>query len=378
MTNQPVGANDEIIYLFTTAGEAKPTYRRGILDSLTYPTGHVQQFSYRRSDIDPLVNPRVSSVTDAKAVIVFVDMDEQHVPTYMPLRWVTLLDLRPLLCLDNDPRYDPEEKVRFFLQLEDYVEYQEPGGYRQWHESLRILDAAREARKGGGRYFVVTGPNKLSAPKAGQLSWENLVTAVSQSSRFRNAIFLRLNHLRPYGRELADVPLNPYGDGPRTYLLRPGQDYQLDFDIFVGSGTTSSQSRSPVVTLASSSELITTTRPFQSVVSGLVQQFTILSCKRTVEETRAGLSVEIDEPVIGVVNTPNPVLLLDVRVSRGTLVLFLVLVFFGSLLISSDKDVLPIVLGAKDLLVWLFKIAGSVCFAGAAYLAFRKLPSGQG
>lgn len=113
------------------------------------------------------------------------------------------------------------------------------------------------------------------------------------------------------------------------------------------------------------------------MVSGLVQQHAILSCKRTVEEAESALSVEIGEPVENIVNTSNPVFLLKMDVSRQILVAFIVLVFMGSLLVSSDKDALAVFTCSPDLWGWLAKIAGSALLALAAYLGFRKFPSGQ-
>jgi hypothetical protein len=377
MDAPPIPTKDEIVYIFTTGANSKPTYRRGILDLLTYPTGHVQQFSYRRSDIRPSVNQLLSSPTEKKAVVVFVDMDPQALATYVPLRWVNILEILPPLVSDRG--YDPEERVKFFLEIGNYVEYQRSEGFRQWHQHLSSLDANREVKAGRATYFVVSGPNIFSAPQAsGLLSWENLVTSVSHSSRFRDAIFLRLNHLRTYGEEQAEIPLCSYSHGPRSYLLRPGQAYQLDFDVFANPKATRSQKDSGVVTLTCSSELVEVTKPFQSVVSGLVQQSVILSCKRTIEETGAALSVEIGEPVEGVVNTPSPVLFLQMSISRSTLWTFVVLVFLGGLLVSLDKETMATISCSPALFIWLAKLLGSVCLARAAFLAFRKLPSGQG
>ncbi len=369
-------ANDEILYLFTTAANSKPTYRRGILDLLTYPSGHVQQFSYRRSDIHPSVDRLVSLKTEAKAVVVFVDMDPNKVATYVPLRRVNILELTPTLVAD--PTYNPEERVKLFLRIGSYIEYQSSGDFRQWHQLLAALDAAREVKAGRAKYFVVPGPDVFGIPQAPeQLSWEYLVNAVAHSTRFSDSIFLRLSHVHFYGRGQAEVTLGAYREGPRAYSLRPGQAYQLDFDVFVKPGAAPSQGQSPIVMLTSSSEVITATKPFQSVVSGLVQESAILSCKRTIEETRAALTMEIGEPVKDVVNTPSPVLLLDVSVSRRVLWVFLILVFLGGLLVSSDKDALGVILPNPALWLWLAKFVGSVLLTIAAFMAFRKLPSGQ-
>jgi hypothetical protein len=305
-----------------------------------------------------------------------VDLDPNLVATYVPLRRVTILEITPPLV--TDPTYNPDERVKLFLQLGSYIEYKSSGDFRQWHQHLAVLDATREVKANRAKYFVVPGPDVFSTPQAPeQLSWEYLVNAVGHSARFRDSIFLRLSHVRSYGPRGADVRLGTYREGPRTYLLRPGQAYQLDFDIFVKPGAAPSQGQSPIVTLTSSSELITATKPFQSVVSGLVQESAIISCKRTIEETRAALTIEIGEPVKDVVNTPSPVLLLDVSVSRRVLWVFLVLVFLGGLLVSSDKDALGVILPAPALWLWLAKFAGSVLLTIAAFMAFRKLPSGQ-
>jgi hypothetical protein len=370
-------ARDKLVYLFTTAGFSKPTYRRGILDLLAYPLGHIERFSYRRSDIHPSVDQLLSSATERKGMVVFVDTDPGRNPTYMPLRWVSIRE--PVPSLGSGPAHEPEERVKFFLQIGEYVEYQTSKDFRQWHQQLTFLDAIREVEAKGPRYFVVPGENVLGRARATrQLDWENLVTAVSKSSKLSDAVFLRLDHLRLYPGDQTEVELRPYVHGARTYLLRPGQAYLLGFDIFAKQSPTPSKAKAPNVTLTCSSELVNTTKPFQSVVSGLMQQFAILSCKRTIEETRAALSAEIDEPVKDAVNTPNPVLLLEISVSRRTLRTFLALVFLGGLLVSSDKEALGVFLCSPGLWVWIAKFVGSAFLTGAAYLAFRKLPSGQG
>jgi hypothetical protein len=79
-----------------------------------------------------------------------------------------------------------------------------------------------------------------------------------------------------------------------------------------------------------------------------------------------------------VVNTPSPVLFLQMSISRSTLWTFVVLVFLGGLLVSLDKETMATISCSPALFIWLAKLLGSVCLARAAFLAFRKLPSGQG
>jgi hypothetical protein len=368
--------SDDVIYIFTTAGKSKPTYRRGILDLLAYPAGHIQQFSYRRSDIHPLMSKLIRPGKNKKGVVVFVDVDAQRIATYVPLRQVAITEIYP--ALGSDPPRDPEERVKLFLLLDDYVEYPTAASPRLWHEALLCLDTVREVQGERARYFVVPGPVVFDPLHASELlTWENLVRAVSQSARFGNAFFLRLNHLKSYRRRRKEVRLVADQYGPRSYSLTPGHAYQLDFEVFANPNSTRSQKDAGKVTLTCSSELVEITKPFQSVVSGLVQQCAILSCKRTIENTGAVLSVEIVEPEEGVVNTPNPVLLLQVSVSRPVLIWFVILVFLGGLLVSSDKDALATFTCSPELWVWLAKFFGSILLAAAAFLAFRKLPSGR-
>jgi len=371
-------ASVDILYLFTTAANSKPTYRRGVLDLLTYPAGHVLPFSYRRSDIADPVDSLIAPGRETPAVVVFVDFDPKLPTAYLPLRRVSILEVSPPLRPGSTT--DPEERIEFFLRLEEYIEYNPAEDFRQWHNALTALDTAREVKGNRARYFVVAGRNVFDPPRGQeQLNWENLVKAVAESTRFGDSIFLRLGRVAAYGSGRNDAPLNPYREGrPRTYLLRPGHAYQLDFDVYVKPGTAALRGRSPKVTVTSSSELIITTKPFQSVVSGLVQQSAIISCKRTIEDTRAALTVEIDEPIPDVVNTPGPVLLLDLSVPRWVVVGFCILVFLGSLLVSSDKETWAELVCSAAVWTWLAKIAGSGLLAVAAFMAFRKLPAGQG
>ena len=364
--------NGATVYFFTTAADTKPTYRRGILDLIAYPPGHIIQFSYRRSDIHRSVLSTEREHVFKNGVVVFVDTerDKPQEGTYVPLRWVEILRIYP----PASQSHEPEDRIKFFLQIGSYVEYSGGARLGQWDGVLKALDKVRQREAEGQRYFVVSGENLVGTKvPSDHVGWERLVRALSDSSRFRDAVFIRLHPLASFRTAAREVKLRPYRDGPRAYVLRPGQDYQLDFDVFIKTVRTAA----PRVTLTCSGEIIKTTKPFQSVVSGLVKQYAILSCKRTIEEAESALSVEIGEPVADVVNTPNPVFLLKIDVSRRILVAFIVLVFMGSLLVSSDKDALAVFNCSPDLWVWLAKIAGSALLAWAAYLGFRKFPSGQ-
>ena len=48
-----------MLFIYTGADEKSPTYRRGILDALSYPAGHVMEFSYRVKYIEKSLHPKV-------------------------------------------------------------------------------------------------------------------------------------------------------------------------------------------------------------------------------------------------------------------------------------------------------------------------------
>lgn len=361
-----------IILVFTTAEEERPTYRRGILDTLCYPEGQRLHYSYRRGHIHPALL-RPAALQNKKAVVVFVDVDESGAPTYFPLRRLQVLNTEPSIR-EASPG-DLEERVIFSLSLGSFVPYESSEDKGQWHARVASFDESREFREQIPRYFVIPASDVFTGRTPPTLTaWESLVKCLSKSVKLGSAVFLSVGRLRKGDQRKSEIPLEEYKAYGPTYHVLPGNVYKLDLALYEKP----TGMRQTQLTLSSSSETLQVNPPFQSVVSGLVQQTAIIACRRTVEETIAVVSIKVREPVKGRVNTPNPVFLLRIGMSRWALVHFVLLVTFGSLFLSVDMDVAREAFSSTTpaIAAVLIKLLGSGLLAWAAYIAFRKLPSG--
>jgi hypothetical protein len=169
--------------LFYTGAEAKnPTYRRGILDGLSYPSGHMLNFSYRRQYIQPALLER--DLSGQAAVIVYVDLDAHQNPTYMPIRVVNIVTHSPFRGAAE------RERIPFTFCLGDFVSYSGQDSQKNLHSQLELLDSQRKV-DGHFRFFVIEAELRLSS-SASATAWEDVVTAVGRSSQLRNAIFVKL------------------------------------------------------------------------------------------------------------------------------------------------------------------------------------------
>jgi hypothetical protein len=131
----------------------------------------------------------------------------------------------------------------------------------------------------------------------------------------------------------------------------------------------------------SAKDILAADQPFQSVVSGLAEKSTLISCKRTIEHIVATITVRVDhqKSSSALVNSPNPSIFVRISVSIWTLAAFLACVFVGGLAVSIDTDLI------RELSIWcqpatlalLVKGFGALLLAVAAFLAFRKLPAGE-
>ncbi len=371
-------AEGETVLVYTIADEHRPTYRRGILDTLSYPNGHMLEYSYRRTQVQEPFRDRYDQLTDRSGVVIFVDMNDKDEPTYCPLRRVTFLE--PRHQSQTMKSEDPREKIIFPLLLGDFIEYSESANHREWHARLTGLDPKRQFEGGKPKLFVIVANDTFGHSRRAPLTaWENLVTALSSSTKLRGAVFLKLGHLRGVSALRPELDVQKIRKYWRGYELRPGGVYTLDLGIFEGPRAAGSGAPPTRVTLSSSCATLEINQPVQSVVSGLAQQSALLACKRTIEDTVAVLNVKVKEPVKGIVNTASPVFLLRISVARWVLILFLLFVFTGSLLISIDSKLVSELITTRSPGVdaLLLKGLGSISLAAAAYLGFSKLPSAR-
>lgn len=353
--------------LFYTGAEAKnPTYRRGVLDSLSYPSGHMLNFSYRRQYIQPALLER--NLSGQAAVIVYVDLDAQQNPAYMPIRVVNIVTHSPFKGAAD------RERIAFTFCLGDFVSYSGQDSQESLHAQLKLLDSERFVN-GRLKLFVIEAELRLSS-SASATAWEDVVTAVGRSNQLNNAIFVRLELKNLEGP--GAPPLEAVGE-QQVYQMRPGRVYALELSVYKNLPEDGGPAAEAKITLSRSSELLEIGQPFQSVVSGLAQQTALISCKRTIEKNLVALGVTTEEPVTNVVNTPHPFFLLRISLPWEDFALILFFVFLGSFLVALDKDSMaPIFAQHAALSAVVAKWFGAVCLAFAAFLGLRKLPSGAG
>ncbi len=359
-----------MLLFFTGAELDKPTYRRGILDTLSYPSGHALEYSYRQQNIHPdLVTADLSG---RQVAIVFVDVDAKNHATYMPIRLARIVSYSaPAGATDR-------ERIGFTLSLGDFVGYPDNVADPQsrWHADLAQLDEGRTV-EGQIRYFVIESafaPNSAATPKA----WEDVVVSVARSNKLGSAIFVKLD-LR--NLDSPDPPKLKSVGGRQVYQLRPGKVYGLDLCVYQNPPARGATAGEAKITLTRSSELLEVGQTFQSAISGLAQQTALVSCRRTIERNLVALGVMIDEPVANVINTPHPFFLLRISLPWVVPTLIVLSAFLGSFLVALDsttvKEALPRLADQSGFASVVAKWLGGAFLAFAAYLGFRKLPAGQ-
>ena len=294
-------------------------------------------------------------------------------PVYMPLRFAELVRTPPNLTA----KVPDEERINLALRLGDFVRYENKLP-NCWHDEIGKLDAQRHGT-GGSRLFVIRAdppqawshwtPQTLSQR---QNAWEEVATAVSRSKLLSKAVFIRLDLRDP--KTSQSVSLSGRNDR-EAYQLRSGGIYDLNVGVYTANANALTE-----VTPSSSSDLVAVGLPFQSVVSGVAEHSSLLSCKRTVGDNvvALGISAKEPDPASGIVNTPNPYLRLRVSISTIELIAFVVLVFLGGFLASLDSGAIKeVCTSCGEGKFWgvAAKVLGSACLAGAAFVGFRKLPS---
>jgi len=336
----------DLTLFYTSAEDNRPTYRRGILDALCYPEGHILQYSYRLHNVHPDLRPPEAGAVGAptSGVIVFVDVDYGASAktttgptfarvTYFPLRRVSIARFPSLKA---GQQLAERERVSYFLRLGEFVEYAASEKESQWHAKIAAFDSARAFRGEVPQYFVVPGRDVLSSSSNALTAWEDVVTTLSKSARLSQATFVRIGSLQEIGKN--EVLPQSFAE-ERVYELRPGRVYRLNFSLFE-SGT---QPRSRPETVArirsSSSGVLQVDQPYQSAVSGISERSALIACKRTTEETVSVLSIEAGDAAEVIVNAPNPNLLVRLSLPGYILKMFVILIFFGGFLVSLDGKV---------------------------------------
>ena len=363
----------QVVLLFTAADKQRPAYRRGVLDALAYPARQILHYSYRIRQVQESLRNVAALPNKGAGVIVLVDEGADGKFTYFPLRRVNIVGWQPLISSSDTVG---RERRKFSLELGDFIAYADTNNPGQWHQPISEYDPLREIKGSRTSFFVIQARDIFSSIRVPlATAWEDLVVNVSNSNSLAQANFVRIDCPKDVDSN-TDLPLKPSFDAC-AYVLQPGSSSRLNFAIYNRDGN-----RETKVELKSSAEdLFTVNQPFQSVVSGVVEKSAYIACKRTVEDRTAVLTMEVagDPNDLNVVNSPNPILIIKTSVPRKKVWLFLALVLLGAFLVSWDPELVkqlwetshPKILGL------LVKLLGAVSLTGAAWLAFRKLPSGS-
>ena len=381
----------DLTLFYTGAEDNRPTYRRGILDALCYPEGHILQYSYRLHNVHPDLRPPEAGAVGAptSGVIVFVDVEYGAADksasgptfarvTYFPLRRVSVARFPSLKA---GQLLAERERASYFLRLGEFVEYAASEKESQWHAKIAAFDSARAFRGEIPQYFVVPGRDVLSSSNNAQTAWEDVVTALAKSARLSRATFMRIGCLQEVGK-FEDILPRTFAE-ETVYELRPGRVYRLNFSLFESGIQPRSRSETVARIRSSSSGVLQVDQPYQSAVSGISERSALIACKRTTEETVSVLSIEVGDAAEVIVNAPNPNLLVRLSLPGYILKMFVILIFFGGFLVSLDGKVvseMSLLFGdfvTKYPEFWTLccKLAGAACLAVAGWLTFRELPS---
>jgi hypothetical protein len=386
-------ALNEFVVLYTTAARSKQPYRRGILDALCYPEKHVIRYRYKLKEIAPDLRD-LAGQTRIPALVVFVD--SQVAPVTFEVQSVTYYPLRlcKILKVPSSSDKSDESRLEFDLELGDYVLYDSSQAVGQWHRDIAVLDPLRGMRNAKPTYFAIVADRKFELDHKVDLAqrWESLVTLLARSNQMKDAVFIRLSRpelrdksLKRRAMEYLDISVEnesgfvePSTEGLLTsYQVQPAKEYRIDITIFDSPFPSTGIGQNSGLQLQASSDQVYLAQPFHTVVSGLVERSAILSFKRTTERLLTTLAFTVTD-IKPETTTNNPVMHLYITPRRRILVSFLLLVFFGTFLVSLDVDGIRLVIDDISKAHFVFaitKILGSFMVGAAAFLAYQALPS---
>lgn len=180
-----------------------------------------------------------------------------------------------------------------------------------------------------------------------------------------------------------------YGENQKAYRLRPNSIYQLDLRVYDKRHAPDSTQE---VVIRSSSDLLAVSQPFVTGVGGPTDHSALIVCKRTVESTLATLVVDFQAPESTssgrsgkTLTTPTPPVsviaakpryLLQISPPRSLIFWFCGFVFLGAFLTSASVEFYKDFVCYPERWALASKMLGGISLSAAAYLAFRKLPSG--
>lgn len=386
-------SNDNLIYLFSSAPPDRPDYKRGVLNALCYPAGHLLKLNYRRDYFQPSLFDGRERLRGRRAVFVFIDyraLTATNDHDFIPIRFLRLLDVSPKEEAEN---YLETTRVYIRVELGEFI-FSTPTSST---EIGSIPDRPRPYNGNPGEkrnyFYVVEGANKFSQPNrlSQQDTLDHMIQRVAKSDSLSSCVFLSTGNVQPFKNGKPVCGLVEYGEEQKAYRLQTNNIYRLDLRVFDPKRASGSRYE---IAVRSSSDFIAVSQPFSIALGGPIDHSALLVCKRTTESTLATLEVEVkgvrtsaggeDRTLpgnaLGDVIAAEPVYLLDIRPAKWVLPAFVILVFVGVLSTSTSPEFFKEFefLCYPQSLALVCKTLGAGALAAAAYLAFRKLPSGGG
>lgn len=382
------GDQPPLIYVFSSVPANRPNYKRGVLNALCYPAGHQLELSYKKSYIKPSLFAERSNLKGRRGVFIFVDYKKEPDHDFIPIRFFDILDVSPK---EHAESYRDSTRIYVRVQLQQLISYEESS-----NRSLKAIPGRPRPPKGptdaGSTYFyVLEGPDVLPSTSGYSQRdiWDHLTETVSKVNSLKDCIFLSTGEIRLFSKETTCL-LDAYGREERAYILHPNEIYKMDLRVFdPGQNPDSAQE----IVVRSSTDLIVVSQPFATAVGGPADHSVLLVCKRTVESVLATLVVDVQE-VTQITSTAQqtpastaassevvaakPTYLLSLQPRKWILWLFVCLILIGAALTSTSTEFYKEFgsLCRPELWALVSKVLGAAALALAAYLAFRKLPSG--
>jgi hypothetical protein len=394
---KPATPQKELIFLFSSVPADRPNYKRGVLDALCYPSGHTLEVSYRKSYFQPALAQNLDSLRNKQAVFVFIDYSASgSTLTFIPVRYGKILECR---SKGSSTQIGDRTRIYIRLELDDLIPVED-----LWDTWIKGIPGSPKPKGETARsYLVLANTAPIDKPTSSQDEiWFDLVEKVAKAPVLDDCIFLSTGKLQKL-KENTDCAFLEYGKDQKAYQLRPSNLYKMELRIFdKGNKPDTNQE----IYVRCSSDLVTVSQPFATSIGGPSEHAVLLNCKRSIEDTLATLVVDVRQaeinsntqsktpitegadagPAGNAVICAKPIYFLNVSVLRSILWWLVILVFFGVLLTSTSPEFFKEE-GIQKLLCWMpgtpsiwalgAKMLGAVCLAIAAYLGFRKLPTGS-
>ena len=378
-----------LIYVFSSVPANRPNYKRGVLNALCYPAGHQLELSYQKIYITPSLFADRSKLKGRRGAFIFLDYKSTPDHDFIPIRFFRILDVSPK---EQAKSYRDSTRVYVRVELLELISFEDA-----WNESVKAIPGRPRPPKsphdaGSSYFYVLEGvdPFPATSEYSQRDIWDHLIEKVSKANSLRDCIFLSTGEIKHFAKNTT-CQFDEYGSEEKAYKLHPNEIYKMDLRVFDPSGRSDSTHE---IVVRSSSDLVSVSQPFATAVGGPTDHSVLLVCKRTVESILATLVVDVQK--ISTLNADNggtqktagpvevmaakPRYLLSLQPRGWILALFVTLILLGVFLTSASPDLYKefASICRPELWALLSKGVGAALLASAAYLAFRKLPSGGG